>query len=60
MVHYEAVATSLLPNGKAEILIQLDRTGDPNAPACHCGADRTYTLRIRPSRNNDGNNRNAP
>ncbi len=41
MVHYEAVVTSLLPNDKVEILIQPDRTGDPNAPACHCGSKRT-------------------
>jgi hypothetical protein len=41
MAHYEAVVTGLLPNGKAEILVQPDRTGDPNAPACHCGANKT-------------------
>jgi hypothetical protein len=41
MVRYEAVVTSLLPNGKAEILIQPDRTGDPNAPVCHCGTNKT-------------------
>jgi len=41
MAHYEAVVTSLLPNGKAEILIQPDRTGSPGAPACHCAANNT-------------------
>jgi len=41
MEQFEAVVTSLLPNGKAEILIQPDRTGDPNAPACHCSANKT-------------------
>jgi hypothetical protein len=43
-VHYEAVVTGLLPNGKAEVLIQPDKPGIPNAPAisarvCHCASN---------------------
>lgn len=46
MVHYEAVVTSLLPNGKAEILIQPDKPGIPNAPGisarvCHCATSNS-------------------
>lgn len=44
MAQYDAVVTSLLPNGRAEIVIRPDKPGIPDAPeisrrVCHCATD---------------------
>jgi hypothetical protein len=46
MAQYEAVVASLLPNGKAEIVIRPNKPGIPDAPeiserVCHCATNNS-------------------
>jgi len=46
MAHYEAAVASLLPNGRAEIVIRPDKPGIPDAQeiaqrVCHCATDNS-------------------